>query len=227
MSLRTLAWLAALLPFVTIHATYLIAASHGHVEWCIPYWDSCTSISATGRQLPEKIWFKLGMMPAALCTLALWWCAAAWRRQAASTIHHLTLRTLPLLGSLAACMLLLYTAALGEEGEAYQLMRRIGVTLAFALTYLSQLLLTRLLGELALLTQDAWLAAWHRRLFALSSLLLAVGITSVALGWFSAKTYDAVEDAFEWVMALMLNLYFAGLALLWKRDDPRLRVEAG
>lgn len=225
-SLHTLAWVAALLPFITIHATYLLAAAHGHVEWCVPYWDSCTSISATGRQLPEKIWFKLGMMPGALCTLLLWWCASAWRRLAAPTRYRRTQLVLPWLGSVAVCMLLMYTAALGEEGVAYQLMRRIGVTLAFALTFMAQLLLTRLIGELALIASDPWLARWHRRLFALNVLLLAVGVVSVALGWYDAIIYNAVEDAFEWVMALLLNLYFAGLALLWKKQDPRLGIQS-
>ncbi len=50
--LHRLVWVCALLPFITTHASYLIAASHGHVEWCIPYWDASTSISATRRQMP-------------------------------------------------------------------------------------------------------------------------------------------------------------------------------
>ena len=35
LSLPALAWLAALLPFITIHVSYLLAASQGHVEWCV------------------------------------------------------------------------------------------------------------------------------------------------------------------------------------------------
>ena len=53
MHIAPLALITGLLPLVCVHTTYLIAASHGHVPWCVPYWDSCTSISATGRQLPE------------------------------------------------------------------------------------------------------------------------------------------------------------------------------
>lgn len=44
-----LALAAALSPLLTIHDTFVIAAFEGYISWCIPYWDSCTSISRTGR----------------------------------------------------------------------------------------------------------------------------------------------------------------------------------
>ncbi len=223
--LSQLAWLVALLPFVTTHVSYLLAAWMGHVPWCVPYWDSCTSISATGRELPEKIWFKLGMIPAGLAAMCLWWCAAAWHRHVlGNSTHPRTLAAVPWLGTLAAMCLILYTIALGEEGDAYRLLRRTGVTLSFALTYLSQLLMTRLIGEMATRRQDAWLQRWHDHLFVLSSLLLVVGISSVTLEIMAKDVHREVEDAFEWVMALLLNCYFVGMALIWRRGSVMLAV---
>jgi hypothetical protein len=216
--LHYIALAAALLPFITIHVSYLVAASAGHVEWCVPYWDSCTSISATGRQLPEKIWFKSGMIPAALATMLLWWCAADWRKRAAPTHHSVALAAMPLLGLIAACSLILYTAALGEEGGAFRLIRRAGIVLSFAFTFISQTLLTRLIGELAHLRADAWLQRRYHQLLALLLLLLTVGIVSVILDGMLGADYDRIEDAFEWVMALMLNLYFVMLAQVWRRE---------
>jgi len=44
-----LALAAALSLLLTIHDTFVIAVFEGYISWCIPYWDSCTSISRTGR----------------------------------------------------------------------------------------------------------------------------------------------------------------------------------
>lgn len=225
--LHRLAWVAALLPLLTTHLSYLLSAYHGHVEWCVPYWDSCTSISATGRELPAKLWFKLGMIPAALCAMALWFLAADWRRLAGPTRHPRSIRALPLVGGVASLFLILYTGALGEQGDAYRDIRRTGVILAFALTYLAQLLLTRLIGELAEARADAFLLAWYRRLFGLMAVLLAVGVLSVVLDATLGPGYDDIEDAFEWVMALLLNLYFAGLAIVLGRERVRVTLVAG
>ena len=46
---HVVALVTAVAPIVFIHLTYLISAAQGYVPWCIPYIDSCTSISATGR----------------------------------------------------------------------------------------------------------------------------------------------------------------------------------
>ena len=217
-----LAWLAALLPFVTTHICYLLAASHGQVDWCIPYWDSCTSISATGRQLPAKYVFKLGMIPAALLTAALWWCLWGWGRQ-----HQAgTGWWMPVLGSLAALALILYTLALGEVGQGYRTLRRPGVVLAFAFTFLAQVLFTRLLRRLAQRNGDPWWTHWWRRSLSLQLLLLGIGLLSVILDLVLGRGYDAMEDAFEWWMALLLNGYFVGVALLLRRDPGWLQIRA-
>lgn len=210
--LYSLAWAAALLPFIATHTSYLLAAGMGHVEWCVPYWDSCTSISATGRLMPEKLWFRASMIPAALVTLLFWWQSARWRRDAGPCRFPLSLKLMPWLGSIAAVCLILYTLALGEEGETSRFIRRIGVVLAFAFTYLAQLLLTRLLGDLARVRQSKSLQRWHYILFALSMILLAAGMLSVVLDAWLGLDYDRYEDAFEWNLALLLNLYFAGFA---------------
>ena len=46
----------ALLPLAAIHLCYLLAAYLGHVPWCLPYVDSCTSISAAGRAKAVTAW---------------------------------------------------------------------------------------------------------------------------------------------------------------------------
>lgn len=225
--LSTIAFAAALLPFVTTHVSFLLAATFGHVDWCIPYWDSCTSISATGRQLPEKLWFKAGMVPTALLTALLWWCAARWRRLAGPTRYPHRLAMLPWLGALAALALLIYTVALGEAGAAYQELRRSGVTLSFALTFIGQVLLTQLVGELAALREDGSLARAAQQQLRLLWLLLGLGVLSLVLDAVLGPGYQRYEDAFEWWLALLLNGYFLLLARLWQREGARLVLVAG
>ena len=207
LSLPALAWLAALLPFITIHVSYLLAASQGHVEWCVPYWDACTSISATGRQMPEKLWFKLGMIPAAFVSALL------WVRLGKDQVSGFSVRSMQAFGISACLFLTIYTLALGEEGDTYQRIRRIGITLSFAFTYMAQLLYTRQLGKLASAASNFSMRRWYRRLMALIIALLIIGVISVILDALLGAGYDTYEDAFEWVLALLLNSWFAVLAL--------------
>lgn len=204
LSLVSLAWLAALLPFFTIHVSYILAASLGHVEWCIPYWDACTSISATGRQMPEKLWFKLGMLPAAGVTALLWWQLGRSTYKSGAMV---------LLGVLACAFLTVYTLALGVDGDTYQRIRRIGITLSFAFTFLAQLLYTRFLAQKGKSSHDPLTLRWSRLLLGLITILLVIGIISVVLDAVLGERYDDIEDAFEWILALLLNSWFAGLAL--------------
>ncbi|MEE4110897.1 MAG: hypothetical protein V2I24_16210, partial [Halieaceae bacterium] len=68
----------ALLPFVAVHIAYLLAADAGQVPWCNPYVDSCTSISATGRQPPASFVFKGVMLPCAMLIAVFWWLQWRW-----------------------------------------------------------------------------------------------------------------------------------------------------
>lgn len=103
---------------------------------------------------------------------------------------------MPVLGCTAAIFLILYTAALGE-GESFRFMRRAGATLAFTLTYLAQLLLTCLIGELAREKNNENLIRWHQRLLSISLFMLLIGVISLILDAVLGTNYDRMEDAFE------------------------------
>lgn len=216
MRLAPFALFTGLLPLFCVHLTYLLAASYGHVEWCVPYWDSCTSISATGRELPEKLVFKLLMLPAAVCALAFWWLADRWLGLRYGHGSRAMLGT----GAIAALFLMLYVVALGESND-YRWARQTGIILFFSLTYVAQLCF---LVRLARTPQRGALETrvFHRQSGA-AALLLAIGLASVALDaiW---SDYDSVEDAFEWVMMLFIALQFCSHYPLWKAADLRLEV---
>lgn len=216
MRVAPFALFTGLLPLLCVHLTYLLAASQGHVEWCVPYWDSCTSISATGRELPEKLVFKLLMLPAGVCALLFWWLAGRWL--------HLTLatRSLAMLatGMVAALFLMLYVVALGE-GNEFRWARQTGIILFFSLTYVAQLcFLVRVARSRDRSAATTRVYLWQRNA---ALVLLAIGVASVLLDalW---PNYDSVEDAFEWVMMLFIVLQFCSHYPLWKTSDLRLEV---
>ena len=115
--LRVLPFWAALLPLVTFNASYLIAAALEHVPSCFTYFEGCTSVSSTGRQLPEALFFKTGMVSLAVILLLLWYRTAAF----------LDARVLRVFATVMVVGLLLYAITLGMQDETMQFLRRVGI----------------------------------------------------------------------------------------------------
>jgi hypothetical protein len=214
MRLAPLALVTGLLPLLCVHLTYAIAASYGHVDWCVPYWDSCTSISATGRELPEKLVFKAIMLPAALCAMAFWFCANQWLQVALGTHSRMMLVS----GVAAALFLALYVVALGES-NAYRWARQVGVILFFALTLVAQLCFLLRLAAAKSTTPLTVRVLWWQ--LGLAILTLTVGIASVLLDWLW-RDYDSIEDAIEWILMLCVAGQFCSHFPLWRAADLRL-----
>lgn len=213
-----LAFAAALIPLLTIHLTFAVSVMEGHVSWCVPYWDSCTSISRTGRHGTAYFIFKGTMLPAALLGILFWWLNGLWLRQLGVQARRVA--WIPWLGFIACAALAFYTLALGHAGDGFNLTRRIGVVLYFSFTYLCQLLVSA-----CLLNHPRWHAS-GLRLLRLCQLTLAVGILSVILTAVVPDWYSQKDDAFEWVLALLINLHALWLALLWRRSGFRARLWA-
>ncbi len=222
MNIRLIPGLAALVPFVAVHVSYVLAASHGHVEWCFPYIDSCTSISATGRQPPESFVFRALMIPSAMIMMAYWWINYGWLSQLATPSDRAWPRRVLLGLGVAACLgLILYVTVLGEVGTAYARARRTGTILFFSFTFLSQLLLV---GQLRRRLLEPGVRGVLAAMLGVCVTLLAMGILSVVLGAWDQAYYDTVEDAFEWVFSLLLQINFALGYLLWRRAGLTMAV---
>ena len=219
MSLWWLALAAGLIPLLTIHATFSVSVLEGHVSLCMPYWDSCTSISRTGRYGTSYFIFKGTMLPAAVLGILFWWLNGRWLRQLG--VHTRGVLWLPWLGLIACLALGVYTLALGHAGDGFHLMRRIGVVLYFSLTFICQLLISAGLRSHLL---------WRHtgsRLLNLCQLTLGVGILSVILNGVVPDFYSRKDDAFEWILALLINLHALWLAWLWRKSHFRVRLWAG
>lgn len=220
--LYPLALLTGLLPFLCVHLCYLLAASAGHVPWCVPYWDSCTSISATGRELPEKLLFKLFMMPAALLALGYWWAVRHWLLQT----FAVRAPVLQLLGSIAGVFLMLYVAALGESSD-YRWARQSGIILFFSLSFLAQLWFlfhtNKALQQPGAMPEGQAIRQVWRWQWRLALLMLGIGVGSVLLDLWYAR-YDDIEDAVEWLLMLGLVAQFCSHAWLWRATDLRIEI---
>ncbi|WP_092013524.1 hypothetical protein [Marinobacter daqiaonensis] len=217
-SLWWLAMAAALTPLITIHTTFVVSILEGHVSWCVPYWDSCTSISRTGRYGTSYFIFKGTMLPAAILGVLFWFLNSQWLLQLGATSRGRP--WIPWLGLVACASLAAYTLALGHAGDGFYLIRRIGVVLYFALTYIAQLLISS-----ALTGHPRWRRSGQHLLW-LCELTLAVGILSVILSAVAPTVYSQTDDAFEWVLALLINLHAIWLAVLWKKSGFRARLWA-
>ena len=213
-----LALAAALIPLLSIHTTFAVAVFEGYISWCIPYWDSCTSISRTGRHGTAYFIFKGAMLPAALLGILFWWLNSLWLLQLGAPGRGQI--WIPWLGLVACIALAAYTLALGHEGEGFNLIRRIGVVLYFSLTYIAQLLISSALKDHP---------RWHqsgKRLLWLSEVTLAVGFLSVILTAAAPDLYSQIDNAFEWILALLINLHALWVALLWRQSSFRAKLLA-
>jgi hypothetical protein len=225
MNVRLIALLAALLPFVAVHATYLVAASHSLVEWCNPYIDSCTSISATGRHPPASYLFRATMLPAAVIMMAYWWVNHAWIKEL-GRIHPRyrigTNNTMLLLGVVACLGLIIYVTVLGEPGDTWARARRIGTALFFSFTYLAQLLLLHQLRCIQANVARSFVNA----MLIVSVVLIALGVLTLILDAWDAQWYNSVEDAFEWVLSLLLQTNFLLGYLIWQRAGLSIAIRS-
>ncbi len=225
MYIRAIPLIAALLPFLAVQLTYLLAASHGHVDWCNPYVDSCTSISATGRKAPASYLFRATMLPAAVVMMVYWWMNHAWL----SSLHHRagngysrTNHWMLALGILACIGLILYVTVLGERGDAWRTQRRVGTILFFSFTFLSQLLM---LAQLRALRPPGVRPGLVTLMWCVCGLLLLLGLLTVILDAWDEAFYESVEDAFEWNLSLLLQSNFLLGYFVWRQAGWRLEVK--
>lgn len=213
MRLFPLAWLAALLPLFTINLTYLISASYGHVDWCIPYIHSCTSISATGRAPPAYFVFKGLMIPAAVILMLYWLLSVAWLRELGCR-RKIWLGTVLVCGAAAGIGLIFYSLVLGWIGDIYRLQRHAGVSAFFGFSFFAQLVITRLLEQLPVAaTQLRRHLDWLR---IITALIFLLGIASVAIGYISPDLYKRSDDAIAWNFTLLLCLHVLISAGMWR-----------
>jgi hypothetical protein len=205
-----IAIVAVLLPLLTVHTTLTISILFGNLEYCLPYWSQCHSISATGRQYPEFFVFKALMIPTAIFMLAYWLILRVWLKQISN--GRIGTRLITGLGVIASCALIIYTVTLGAVGEPYALARRIGVIFYFAFSSFGHLLLLR---KLQLVDCKALcIEGEQKALVYICAALVISGILSAIAGFYW-EGWDNWENAYEWWFSLFMISLFYLVARMW------------
>lgn len=215
----SLAWLAlavCLLPLVVVHIAYLASVIGGYVPLCNPYVDGCASISASGRHGFSYLFFKLGMIPAAIL-LALFWIACRQWLLLLGDENRFLLTAMVIAGVVSAIFLVLYTVYLGSRGDFYRFMRRTGVIVYFAFSYLAQMLLLARMRRLQMAGRLYIPAYIPRVKMMLISGLLVFGLASIPVSGFMADK-DRAENVIEWWFSLLMVSYYVFTWLAWRHS---------
>ncbi len=224
-----LAWLAlatGLLPFVVVHIAFIASAIQGYIPACNPYLDGCASISASGRHGFSYIFFKMGMIPAALLLAVFWLVCRLWLLQLGDK-NILVLWLVAICGGVSAVFLVLYTVYLGSEGDFYRFMRRIGVIVYFAFSYLAQLLLLARLQRLKMQNLSVLPGFVLTGKTMLVGGLMIFGLASIPVGNFvddQLMDKDRVENIIEWWFSLMMVCYYFLTWFAWRACKIRLQI---
>jgi len=195
--------LVAALPALTMHICLFASALQGHIELCNPYWADCVSVSRTGRHGAGYVVFKAGMIPSAFLL------GFFWQHSVISLSKQGNLNPQPLtfIAWAASCSLLIYTVALGHTGDTFYLLRRFGVVLFIALTFIVQVKVGQALKALP------QFATQGRISIGISLFILFIAIGSLGLDALLGADYDRIENAFEWWLITLLigHMFFLGL----------------
>lgn len=204
--------LCALLPVLAVHLAWWLSVRDGHVPPAVPYLDGAYSISRAARHGWGNDVFKLLMLPCAALQALCWLLLRQWLRALGADGG----RALPWLGLLAAAFLALYAVYLGSEGAVYQTLRRYGVTVYFAATYIALLLALRALPARAARLRRHWMIV--------ALVMLALGLASVAASVLNddPTLKDRIENLLEWQLGLWLTAMF--LAWAWAWCDQRVEI---
>jgi hypothetical protein len=210
-----IATLIVILPLLASNGAFLLSANAGHVPWCLPYIDGCSTISQAGRSGQTIFYYRALVFPYGILLMLFWVYTLKWldalrghRAKVAYIIFWL--------GMIGSIGLLVYIDFLGAEGEFNSTMRRTGAALYFVLIPLAQSLLLYQHYKLILtrpkITVNRNVLQYQ---FGIILLMLMVAIASVIFVVTDRDSY-VVQNIVEWNFSLLINLYSAGMVLLWK-----------
>jgi len=211
---------AGTLPIVSVFTAYAIAVSQGHVPDCLPLFEGCTTISSTGRQGPERLFFLATMIPSAMLMMLYWFLMRQWLRR----IQHGRLREIGvifLLGMTSAVFLIVYTVALGFIDPAYAIQRRIGVTLFFSCSLVAQLMVSNLVFKLVKAGVLSIPCGLHYYLAGICGLMLLTGLITIPVSIYVSNGYIA-ENIIEWNYAVIMYLFYVVTGVIWRVTGYRL-----
>ncbi len=221
--LTSLGLFLALWPILIVHTVYAISIIEGHVPFCNPYWDGCTSISRAGRHGWANHLFQAALLPYTALLALYWWLNQRWLL----ALGDRGSRWMLLSGWLGMLFMILYVTFLGTEGPMYQLMRRYGINGFFGCTYIAQVLLIGRLRALTAAGPVPWPGWLVPGLLLLALSILAMGLVFVATDYGLPLDRDRLQNTLEWAASLLIQLHILLVALAWRASSLRLRIGCG
>ena len=176
-----------LVPVLTIFVSYLISASNGYVDWCMPIIEGCTSISKVGRYGLSFYLYKIFIIPSLILMIYF------WSKAYLNIYKNLVLIFL----SVVACLfLIIYLIALGFDGKIYRFMREIGIFVFFVLMPICQAWLT-------ISTSYNFL----NKFFPYLIIFIFIGLACIYLSLLPLDN-DNYENIIEWNFVFFIFLFF-------------------
>ena len=210
-------------PLLAMNAALAVSIQHGLVPECFPYLDGKISVSRAGRNPPASYFFKPAVV---LCGIlgAFYWPHAARRlaelngRQTMSGPES----AMAWLGAAGAGLLIVYAVALGNPGDLYRFMRRVGIYAYFAGVSFAQILFALNMRDLA--RSGKWNLVMPTRMLwaALAAMLFLAGAVLPSL-YFATGSKSFAERTVEWNYLLPMHLFFLASAAAWRKLAPNVR----
>lgn len=197
---------------VAAHIAWWLSLRDGHIPFCVPYIEGCTSISRAARHGLGNHVFRLLVLPCALLVALHWWTSARWLRADGTTTQA---NLVTALGIAGAAALAVYATFLGTDSEAYRFLRRYGVIVFFGCSYLAQLLFLHAARNAKRI--DRGIAAMMLAV-CVAMLALGVGNTIMKASMSDAGLADRIENTLEWHLGVLLVAWFVLQAAVWRRS---------
>jgi len=222
----TLAILVVILPLLASNGAYLLSAYEGFVPWCMPYIDGCTTISQAGRSGNTIFFYRAVVFTYSVLLIWFWLYSKSWLELLYGHTTKIS-RIILWLGLAGSIALLIYIDFLGITGEINRLMRSTGAMLYFILTPLAQALM--LYQHYNILRKKPEVSIKPKVLqyqLIILLLMLMIGVIGIFLIVTDNITYE-IENIVEWYFSLLVNLYFAGMILIWRDYRLAFTISAG
>ena len=112
---QRIALLAVALPFLSIGISYGLSVAGGHVPLCIPWFEGCSTITATGVYYPAAYVFRAGLISTAVIAIIWWYCVRAWLESVGEPHPHPWIHRLVAFAIAASILLVASISVLGEH----------------------------------------------------------------------------------------------------------------
>ena len=197
-NLKHLCIVCFLLPLFTIITSFIWSANLNLVNWCIPNFEGCTSISRVGRYEPVVYFFKPLMFVYAIF-LGLFW----KKFYEIYKINKIEISKFSLfIAYLAILFFILYIIFLGE-GKLYKFFRQIGIFIYIFFSVLTQIFFSRSLQKLACFTNKL-----GNLVFYYSLSIGVIGIIFFPLMITKIIDIPNFKNIVSWNYFLLIQIYF-------------------